>query len=84
MTLSLSVGPEVEARLRERANAVGEPVDVYASKVFAEAISDPTIDEILAPVRAEFAKTGMSEQEIMDLGRRELDGLRVEKKAASA
>jgi hypothetical protein len=84
MTLSLSVPPEVEARLRERADAVGEAVEVYASKVLTEAVAVPTIDEILAPVRAEFAKTGMSEQEILDLGRRELDALRAEKKAASA
>ncbi|HEY8750504.1 MAG TPA: hypothetical protein VIM11_21140 [Tepidisphaeraceae bacterium] len=84
MTLSLTVSPEVETRLRERADAVGEPVDVYASKVLAEAVVVPTIDEIFAPVRADFAKTGKSEQEILDLGRRELDALRAEKKAASA
>jgi hypothetical protein len=81
MTLSLDVPPHVEAKLRERANAVGEPLDVYASKLLADAVSAPTIDDLLAPVRADFAKTGLSEREIMDLGRQELHALRAKKKA---
>ncbi|MGA2439997.1 MAG: hypothetical protein ABSH08_03495 [Tepidisphaeraceae bacterium] len=84
MTLSLKVPPHIEAKLRERAAADGQPLDVYASKVLAEAVTAPTVDEILGPVREDFAKTGMSEKEIIKLGRKELHALRAEKKAKSA
>jgi hypothetical protein len=81
MTLSLTVPPDIEAKLRERAAADGQPVDVYASKLLAEAVAAPTIDEILAPVREDFAKSGMTERELLELGRKELDALRAEKRA---
>ena len=44
----------------------------------------PTIEEILAPVRSEFANSGLTDDEIMNLGRNELAALRNEKKAKSA
>ena len=81
MTLSLELPASVEARLRERAAASGQPVEVYASRMLADAVSAPTIDEILAPVREDFAKSGMTEQQLMDLGRRELTALRKERQA---
>lgn len=80
MTLSLNIPPEVEAKLRERAAASGEPVDVYASKVLAEAVTTPTIDELLAPVREQVAASGMSEDELMALGRELLQKTRQENK----
>jgi hypothetical protein len=73
MTLSLNISPDVEAKLRERAAASGEPADVYASKVLAEAVTAPTIDELLAPVRQQVAASRMSEEELMGFGR-ELNG----------
>jgi hypothetical protein len=84
MTLSLNVPPHIEAKLRERAAATGQPLDVYAANVLAEAVTAPTIDELLAPARKDFAATGLTEQQIMELGRRELEALRSEKKAKSA
>jgi plasmid stability protein len=84
MTLCLNVPPHIEAKLRERAAASGQSLDVYAASLLADALTAPTIDELLAPVRKDFINTGMSEQEIMELGRRELETLRSEKKAKSA
>jgi plasmid stability protein len=84
MTLSLTVPPDVEARLRERAAASGQPLDAYASKILAEAIAAPTIDELLSPARADFANSGMSERKLLDLGRKELNDLRTQKKAKPA
>ncbi|MGA2231060.1 MAG: hypothetical protein ABSH22_09190 [Tepidisphaeraceae bacterium] len=84
MTLSVTVPPHIEAKLRERAAADGQPLDVYASKVLADAVTAPTIDEILAPVREDFAKSGVSEEELLNLGRQELKALRAEKKAKPA
>jgi hypothetical protein len=84
MTLNLKVPPHVEAKLRERAAADGQPVDVYAAKVLAEAVTAPSIDEILGPVRDDFAKTGMRQEQIFELGHQELEVLRAEKKAKRA
>ncbi len=50
----------------------------------AETIIKPTIDELLAPVRADFTNTGLSDDELIGLGREALTALRHEKKAKSA
>jgi len=84
MTLNVTLSPRIEAKLRQRAAADGQPLDLCASKLLAEAVAAPTIDELLAPVRDDFAKTGMTEKDILSLGRRELRALRAEKKAKSA
>lgn len=48
MTLSILLSPQAEAKLREKAAALGEPVDVYASRVLEQAavsLSDPVNDQ---------------------------------------
>lgn len=67
MTLSINVSPEAESKLRERAAAAGQPVSEYAGHLVEQAVSSPSFDEILAPVRAEFAASGMTEDELGDL-----------------
>ena len=81
MNVTISLPDDVAAKLRERAIAQGQDIPVYASQLVEQAIKSPTIDEILAPVRKDFAESGMTEAQIMELGRRELDALRAEKKA---
>jgi hypothetical protein len=68
VTLSLNISPEIEAKLRQQAAVSGEPLEVYAAKVLAQAIVAPTIDELLAPVRNEAIASGMSEDELMNFG----------------
>ncbi len=41
MTLSISLPPELETRLKERAAAQGEPIEAYAARVLADAITSP-------------------------------------------
>jgi hypothetical protein len=84
MTLSVPIAPDIEAKLRERATCAGKAPEAYAAEVLARDLTRPALDEILAPIREDFAKTGMSDDEIMDLGRRELEALRAEKNAKSA
>jgi hypothetical protein len=79
MTLTLTLTADVEAKLRERAAENGQPPDVYASRVLAEAIASPMIDELLAPVRKEVADSGMTEAQLMDLGRELLEKVRAER-----
>lgn len=64
MTLSVSVSPEAEAKLRERAAASGQPLDVYASRVLEAAVTAPSIDELLAPAREQIADSGMSDVQL--------------------
>ena len=83
MTLSVPIAPDIETKLRERAAQFGRDVTEYAAELIREGVCAPTFDELLDPVRQDFARSGMSEEEIMILGRRELDALRAEKKAQS-
>ena len=64
MTLSLNLPAEIEARLRERAARNGEPVDVYALKVLSDAVTSPSVDELLAEFRRQVADSGMSDSEL--------------------
>jgi hypothetical protein len=81
MTLHLVVPPEIEQRLRVKAGEAGQSVDDYASKLLATAVTSPTLDELLDPVRRDFAAAGLSEDQMMDLGRQELEAMRKENDA---
>jgi hypothetical protein len=41
MTLNIALSPQIEARLREKAAAVGEPVDAYALRILEQAAAAP-------------------------------------------
>ena len=41
MTLHIPISAEVEATLRERAAAAGQPLDQYAAKLLAESVAAP-------------------------------------------
>lgn len=81
MTLSLDLPPELENRLRERAAHTGQPVELIATRLLSSAISSETIDEILAPARAQAAESGMTEGQLMDFGRELLERVRRERPA---
>jgi len=82
--ITLRLSQQAREKLAERAAQNGQDVDHYTSELIEQAVTRPTLDELLAPVRDDFAKSGMSEEEIVDLGRRELEALRRERKAKSA
>jgi len=64
MTLSISLTPEVEARLKQRAAAEGKDPTAYATELVENAVSKPTVDEILAQFRKQVAESGMSDQQL--------------------
>ena len=64
MTLSVSLSPQAEAKLRERAEVSGEPLDRYASRLLEAAASARTVDEVLAPFRRQVAESGMSDPQL--------------------
>ena len=64
MTLSISLSPRAEANLRQRAAAEGKDSTAYASELVENAVTKPTLDEILAPFRKRVSESGMSDQQL--------------------
>lgn len=76
MTLTISLSPEAEAKLKERAAAEGKEPTAYASTLVENAVNRPSLEELLGPVQAEFARSGMTQAELLDLGRELLEKVR--------
>ena len=64
MTISISLSPTAEARLREKAAAIGQPLDVYASGVLERAAVAQSADQLLEPFRRQVEASGMSDLEL--------------------
>lgn len=78
MTLTVPITPDVEAKLRERAQAAGRDAAEYAAELIREQIMAPTLDEILAPVHRAFAATGMTDDGLSEFLEREKHAMRAE------
>ena len=80
MTVSLSA--DAEARLRDKAAAAGESVDVFATRVLEQvARGSVSLRELSGPLGEEFRRSGMTEDELTDLLEREKHALRTERRA---
>ena len=79
MDMMISIPDQVAEKLRERASASGQALGAYTSKIVEQAVQGPTLEELLAPVQADFARSGMTDGELLDLGRNLLDKARAEK-----
>ena len=66
MVLSLSISQEAEEKLEARARAAGVDIATYAAKALERVATRPTLDEVLAPLRSEFERSGMSEEELTE------------------
>jgi hypothetical protein len=64
MSLTITLSPAAEAKLRAKAAANGQPLDEYASRVLEQAATTPTVDEVLAPFRQQVAQSGMTNEEL--------------------
>ena len=68
MTLEISISSEAEARLREKAAAVGADVAAYAAGVLERSAKRPvSLEEISGPIAEEFRQSGMTEDELSEL-----------------
>jgi len=65
MTLIVPLSPQVEARLRQRAAAEGKDPGVFASKLLEQAVARSSLDELLAPLREQFAASGTTDEELV-------------------
>lgn len=59
--LQISLPPETEDVLRERAKANGEDSSAYAARLLQEALATPSVDELLAPFRKQVEESGISD-----------------------
>lgn len=76
-TLSISLPPETEARLRERAAAAGKDPATFAREAVEAMLRAPqTFAEVLAPVHQQFADCGLTDTELDTLLQSSLDTAR--------
>lgn len=68
MTLHVPITSEVESRLRARAEQAGKDIASYAADLLERASRAPApLQEISGPIGEEFARSGLSEDQLADL-----------------
>jgi predicted transcriptional regulator len=65
MLLSIEIPPQTEARLRQQAEASGQDMRSYVSQLIEQSATKPSLDELLAPLRRQFAGTNVSDEELV-------------------
>jgi plasmid stability protein len=65
MTITLSLPPDLERQLHDRAARAGRDAAAFARELLERALADgPTFDELLAPLRAQVAATETTDAEL--------------------
>jgi predicted DNA binding CopG/RHH family protein len=82
--ITLRLSEQARAKLAEQAANSGQDISTAASDLIERAVTRPSIAEIMAPVRQQVADSGMTDQELDDFLRGQLEDYRREKKAKSA
>lgn len=82
MTLTIHVPKNIGAVLEEKAKNQGKDVSSYVENLIEKDIDQrKTLDEILAPIRKNFADSGMSEEDLDALIESERQAMWEEKNA---
>jgi hypothetical protein len=66
--LQIPLSPATEETLRERAKANGEDVGSYAARLLKDALTAPSVDELLAPFRKQVEESGITDEELDSFG----------------
>lgn len=66
MTIKISISSESEAILRRLAEQEQRSVEAMAAEIMERSLRTPSLDEILAPIRAEFEKSGMTDEQLSE------------------
>lgn len=82
--VTLRLTERARAKLTQQAANTGQDLSAVASDLIEQAVTRPSIAEIMAPVWKQVAESGMSDEELDDFLRGELEAHRREKKAKSA
>jgi hypothetical protein len=84
LALKLRLSRATSDKLAQRAAETGKPLNEYASELIEHAVNTPSLDEVLAPVRAEFEDSGMSDDELSDVLEKAKHQMRAERRGSSA
>ncbi len=82
--VTLRLSEQARAKLREQAANRGQDLSTFASKLIEQAVTEPTVDEVLAPFRKQVAESAMSDEQLDAFLLGELEAHRREKRAKSA
>lgn len=64
MEITISVPPQIEGILAQKAAAKGQDIKEFIESLIERQAVRPSLDEILAPMREDFAKSGMTEDDL--------------------
>ena len=81
MTLHISLTPEAESRLRERAAEAGVQPDELARRIVESQVRRPTLEEISGPVYKSYVESGSTEEELIDELERAKHEMRADRRA---
>jgi hypothetical protein len=85
MVLSFSISQEAEAKLKAKAAAAGVDASTYAAALVEQIAKAPlSLKEISGPIADDFAKSGMTDDELGDLLEEAKHEMRTEKRARRA
>lgn len=79
MEITIKVSDEVGRMIFARANKDGKDVAAFAARVLEREAKKPNLEELLAPVRAQFAASGLTEDELTQIVKEERRAIRREK-----
>jgi hypothetical protein len=82
--IHLRLSSQAKEMLLDGAARSGQALDDYASDLLERLVAQTAIDDLLAPARADVAASGLSDEQIIELGRRELEAMRQERKTKAA
>ena len=82
MSITISVSPIAEAKLKARAAAAGVDLETYAARYLEFMASPPrSLKELSGSVADSFARSGMTEDELADFLEEEKHAMRAERRA---
>ena len=84
MSVTITLPMELEVQVKAAAARNGRAVEAYVLDAVKTAVSKPSLDELLAPVRAQFAASGMTEEEFDQLIEEERQAIWEEKHGKTA
>lgn len=67
MTITIDLPSEVETALQKKATADGKDVQNFIEDSLRKLALQPSLEEILAPIRKNFEESGMSEEDLDNL-----------------
>lgn len=79
MSTTISIPTELEQKIAQRAALRGLPLEEYVREVLRRDAEAPSLDEILAPVREQFAASGMTKEQLDALVEKERQAIWDEK-----